>query len=65
MGLELYVVVLILKGGKELLNDGTGVFLAVFKGPIVKALPGRLIQGALVKARGLSGLRKRRRLTTT
>ena len=42
-------------GGEKLFDDGTGVVLAFFKGPIVKALPGCVIQGALVKSRGFSG----------
>jgi hypothetical protein len=50
LGLVLYRAGLIFLGGKELLDDGTGVLLAVFKGTIVKALSGRVIQGALVKA---------------
>ncbi|MNF02247.1 hypothetical protein D3C77_704760 [compost metagenome] len=52
--MELGVVRLVFSSGKELLDDGVGVLLAVFKGAIDKALSGRVIQGALVKARGLS-----------
>ena len=55
LGLGLYMSGLIFNGWKELLDDGTSVILGVFKGPIVKASLGRLIQGALVKALGLSG----------
>lgn len=44
---------LIFKGREELFDDGPAVFLVVFKSPIVKALPSRVIGGALVKARGL------------
>ncbi|MNR59171.1 hypothetical protein D3C85_1803680 [compost metagenome] len=46
---------LIFNGREELLDDGTDVLLAVFKGSVFKTQPGRVIQGALVKARGLPG----------
>ena len=55
MGLGLYRAGLIFNGREELLDDGTKVLRAVFEGPIVKTLPGRMIQGALIKSRGLPG----------
>ncbi|MOA63641.1 hypothetical protein D3C78_1894370 [compost metagenome] len=54
----LYRARLIFQDGKELLDDGTGVLLAVLKRPIVKALLGSAIQGALVKTGGLPGFIK-------
>ncbi|MNG23691.1 hypothetical protein D3C84_1083230 [compost metagenome] len=53
-----FVAVHGLSGGKELLDDGAGVLLTVFKGAVVKALSCRAIQGGLVKARDLSGFIK-------